>query len=424
MRILTEDRITSLTGEDVSMYESTNTHGVDLMRNDYPTSQWVSNMPISLQPVYDENNIEIGKSATVSFFFEGTPLFNGFYLGHFSCDALEFSVFEKQSTSSWNMIGTQQNVPVIVNPSLSNLVFGEVIHNMDYMFSLKDLNYSEEYLSEEFKVAANISTNVNQVEENQSPVFHMESIKSVAYTDTVDSTSRSHWKIRGYFRDASGTALSITSNQFKQRLEVGMMFLLAFPNDTQSGNQIYRLAQINSIRGSGSDSKAVSMIIRSFEGDKTTNKFETYLSTQGTTISGETDHNASAVIFYALRSIRIGVLRAGFIQDLPNPQVGLSRNFKDYSVKRELVNGGHQYFNRNISRIYSGKLILQRSLAQTFMNFVQTQRGKPFPVEMLTGMEEEGPSALYGFFNSTPSESLSYRNGALRDVDFSIQQVF
>lgn len=424
MRILTEDRITSLTGSDVSMYESTNTHGVDLMRNDYPTSQWVSHLPVSLQPLYDSNNVEIGKSAMVTFEFQGNPSFNGFYLGHFSCDALNFTVFEKTSSSTWNMIGTQQDVPVIVYPSFSSFVLGETIHNMDYMFSLKELNYTEEYLSKEFRVSANISTNVNQIEENQSPVFQMESIKSTAYSDTVDSASRAHWKIQGYFKDSSGSSIGVTSNQFKQKLEVGMMFLLAFPNDTQSSNQIYRLAQINSIRGSGSDSKAISMIIRSFEDDSATTKFESYLSAQGTTISGETDHNATAVISYALRSIRIGILRAGFIQDLPNPQVGLSRNYKDYSVKRELINGGHQYFNRNISRIYSGKLVLERSLAQTFMNFVRTQRGKPFAAEILTEMEEEGPSALYGFFNSTPSESLSHRTGALRDIDFSIQQVF
>ena len=122
--------------------------------------------------------------------------------------------------------------------------------------------------------------------------------------------------------------------------------------------------------------------------------------------------------------MRMGLFRAGYIENFPNPQVGLSRSYKDFSIRKSLVNGGHQYSNRNIAKIYSGNLVLDRDRVRRFLTFAEIQRAKPFPVEVISDMESETPTVFYGFFNNSPSESLNQRTGVIRDVNFSIQQVF
>jgi hypothetical protein len=122
--------------------------------------------------------------------------------------------------------------------------------------------------------------------------------------------------------------------------------------------------------------------------------------------------------------MRVGLFRAGYIENFPNPQMGMSKTYKDYSRKTETLDGGHHAVNRNIAKIFSGKLILDRDRVRRFMTFAEHQRAKPFPVQIISEMSEETPSIFYGFFSSTPSENMSYRTGVIRDIDFSIQQVF
>jgi hypothetical protein len=138
----------------------------------------------------------------------------------------------------------------------------------------------------------------------------------------------------------------------------------------------------------------------------------------------EAEHDETIAIDYAFTSMRIGLFRAGYVEHFPNPQTGLSRTYKDFSIRKSLVNGGHQYSNRNIAKVYSGRLVLDRDRVRRFITFSEIQRAKPFPVEIISGMEEETPTVFYGFFTNSPSENLSQRTGLIRDVDFSIQQVF
>ena len=121
----------------------------------------------------------------------------------------------------------------------------------------------------------------------------------------------------------------------------------------------------------------------------------------------------------------MGVLvRAGYSQKYPNPQVGAGRTYKDFSVRNELINGGYQYINRNVARIYSGSLILTRDLAATFLDFSEKIRAKPFPVEILSNMEKEYPAVMFCALEGMPDEKLSYRTGELRDVSFQFKEIF
>ena len=175
------------------------------------------------------------------------------------------------------------------------------------------------------------------------------------------------------------------------------------------------------------------MLIRSYESDGVEQKIEDMLDNEGINFAPQTVLNTtvyespyfkSCNIQYLFTSMRMGLFRAGYIENFPNPQVGLSRSYKDFSVRKSLVNGGHQYSNRNIARIYSGNLVLDRARVRRFLTFAELQRAKPFPVEVISEMGEETPTVFYGFFNNSPSESINQRTGVIRDVNFSIQQVF
>lgn len=63
-----------------------------------------------------------------------------------------------------------------------------------------------------------------------------------------------------------------------------------------------------------------------------------------------------------------GVVRAGDMNEFDNPQYGLNENYNDYSVIKQLNNGGIYFRKRGIAKKYSGTLIVNRN--NDFYRFV------------------------------------------------------
>ncbi len=422
MRILIENNIQSINADHLTSYSSTPLHGAGNMLDDYPTVQWVAGFPEVIETDTTTGRLKISSSLTA----EGVGSMNGIYLGNFNGDSLTYEISELDTTGVFQSIGSAADVPVMVYNSFGHFVRGIPSQYDDYLYTLEDLGFSRLYVYTGFQIGVTVSSSINNLTDLGQVNFKTETVSKLSYTDTL---GRRYWKLKGTFTNISESNIPTSSNYFARDAEVGMVIQVEVSNS--SGVGTLRYAQICEVRGNGSKSKSVCLLIRSFEtvdsnGDPVEEDLEDWVNLTTTVPVEDTDINFSntIIIRYLFNSIRIGLMRAGYIEQFPNPQTGMTRTYKDYSKKTETLDGGHHAVNRNIAKVYNGRLIMDRDRVRRFLTFAEHQRVKPFPVEILSEMVEETPTVFYGFFSSTPNESLNYRTGIVRDLDFSIQQVF
>ena len=462
MKIMMDDNISTIDSDNLSSYLGDNSeHKPELVLNDYPTAQWISSFP-DLDSVTGEQYtsvLDTQGNATGRLRIQstlrayGSTSLNGIYLGQFNGDAINYEVSKVTGQAPrvdsngdpvtdsngvqltdpvYTSIG-EKVVPMRVFSSFGHFVRGVPRIYSDYLYTLEDLGFKTEdhYISSGFEIKTTLFAEIDRMA-STTVSFDIDKVTKLTHTD--QNGARKFWKIMGAFKE-NGVCLRYDSPSFSEDIHVGMTVLLNLDGDNKltDGTQATRVAQIVEIVGDGARDCAVSLLIRSYEDSGVEEPFEDLLANDGVTFVSsvvlnttveEANFSKNCKINYLFTSMRMGLFRAGYIENFPNPQVGLSRSYKDFSIRKSLVNGGHQYSNRNIAKIYSGSLVLDRDRVRRFLTFAEIQRAKPFPVEVITNMESETPTVFYGFFNNSPSESLNQRTGVIRDVNFSIQQVF
>jgi len=439
MRILIENNVTEIVSGNLTSFLTTEAlHKAENMLNEYPTVQWISGFPDDVR-----FNTQTGRKE-VECYFTATGLgsMNGIYLGNFSGDQLTYKVEELTNvqTMSYQDLTTSSgdlwvDVPVRIFNSFGHFVRGVPASYDDYLYTLEDLGYSTHYAQSGFRITVKIMSDEDVLKGLGNVEFKVNQVMKVDYTDNSVTPNRGIWKFKGNFTDGTNI-ISKTSPYFSRELTVGMPVTVNMPS-VGGAVALDRIAQVLEIRGNGEKESSVVLLIRDYDnedgsGGSVEPSIDSMINGASKWVDVHTlgDYfdvsslNHSLGVNYIHSSLRVGLFRAGYIEQFPNPQVGMTKTYKDYSKKTETLDGGHHAVNRNIAKIFNGKLILDRDRVRRFLTFAEHQRAKPFPVQIISDMVEETPSVFYGFFSSTPSENLSYRTGVLRDVDFSIQQVF
>jgi hypothetical protein len=125
--------------------------------------------------------------------------------------------------------------------------------------------------------------------------------------------------------------------------------------------------------------------------------------------------------------IKLGIARAGSVLNIENPQLGLSRNFTDYSVRRPLLNGGYSETQRNICKGFDVSAMLSDSNAQNFEGFYRAFRSRPFPAIIAEGFDsarnENTRMAGFYYLRSAPSMAYATHSGSTTQTQFQIHEV-
>ena len=395
MKILMEDSITKVIASNLSEYQhDLSQHKPSLMRNDYPTAQWIAGLPQGVEDALDNDNNPTGRKVSARILADGVSSMNGIYLGNFIGDAINYKVYEIDEVNNNEVLIGEADVPIRVFNSFGHFIRGLPNSYQDYLYTLKELGFQKEYLYNAFRVECTVSSEINLLVESNNVKFEVQSLISLTHIDNIDTVPRRYWKMRGYFKDSSNNRLAIDSIQFDEPIHVGMIFMCEFDNDMEldsngdpTTNQSTRLCQITEILGTGIKDNAISVLVRDYETAGVEETIEDRTSPVTTFVDelinnkvvSISDYQDTGNLTYLFRSMRVGLLRAGYVEHFPNPQVGLSRTYKDYSIRKSLINGGHQYSNRNIAKIYSGQLVLDRDRVRRFLTFVEAQKSKAIP---------------------------------------------
>jgi len=125
--------------------------------------------------------------------------------------------------------------------------------------------------------------------------------------------------------------------------------------------------------------------------------------------------------------IKLGITRAGSVLNIENPQLGLSRSFTDYSVRRPLLNGGYSETQRNVCKGFNVSAMLSDSNAQSFEGFYRAFRSKPFPAIIAEGFDsarnENTRMAGFYYLRSAPSMAYATHSGSATQTEFQIHEV-
>ena len=125
--------------------------------------------------------------------------------------------------------------------------------------------------------------------------------------------------------------------------------------------------------------------------------------------------------------IKLGIARAGSVLNIENPQLGLSRSFTDYSVRRPLLNGGYSETQRNVCKGFDVSAMLSDSNAQNFEGFYRAFRSKPFPAIIAEGFDsarnENTRMAGFYYLRSAPSMAYATHSGSATQTEFQIHEV-
>lgn len=125
--------------------------------------------------------------------------------------------------------------------------------------------------------------------------------------------------------------------------------------------------------------------------------------------------------------IKLGIIRAGSVLYLENPQLGLSRTFTDYSIRRPLLNGGYSETQRNVCKGFDVSAMLSDTNAQSFEGFYRAFRSKPFPAIIADGFDsgrnENTRMAGFYYLRSAPSMSYATHSGSYTQTEFQIHEV-
>ena len=125
--------------------------------------------------------------------------------------------------------------------------------------------------------------------------------------------------------------------------------------------------------------------------------------------------------------LKLGIARAGSVLNIENPQLGLSRTFTDYSVRRPLLNGGYSETQRNICKGFDVSAMLSDTNAQNFEGFYRAFRSKPFPAIIAEGFDsgrnENTRMAGFYYLRSAPSMAYATHSGSYTQTEFQIHEV-
>jgi len=136
---------------------------------------------------------------------------------------------------------------------------------------------------------------------------------------------------------------------------------------------------------------------------------------------------ASGTVSSILNPIKLGIARAGSVLNIENPQLGLSRTFTDYSVRRPLLNGGYSETQRNVCKGFDVSAMLSDTNAQSFEGFYRAFRSKPFPAIIAEGFDaarnENTRMAGFYYLRSAPSMAYATHSGSYTQTEFQIHEV-
>ena len=439
MRILLNNIINSFDGDSISAFNSSLLvqHSIEALMNDYPSAEWISYPPKNsdVTEVTDSNGLATGEKEIISnkISFSSSGLYNGIYLGGISSDSVEIEVKSKAQGSSLYTpyLSIIKDLNIDLDQTNSSLLDNK--RHDDYFWNFPtDLPI----LTNDSKTDILLKSKKNLLSTSSNISFIANSvIKTNIVDNTISGDTIKFWKIRGNFQVNSNT-VPIDHHSFLEKVHVGMCFLFRIDGDNYGDSfnpqPVYRVAQVFSIQGTGENDKSVTLLMRNR--DESTKGIDldsswSSLSFEDKVISGINEKEASIsggqkfLIGYAFRAMKIGILRIGEVETFPNPQTGFSRNYKDHSIKRDLNNGSYQYLNKKISKQFSASLVLDKETSFRFFNFAEKQRARPFPIELITDMDEEHNSVVFAYFTDMPSESMSQRLGTTRDVSFSVKQI-
>ena len=204
-----------------------------------------------------------------------------------------------------------------------------------------------------------------------------------------------------------------------------------------SGNAIYQWDQSSGVAGRFEDSSGAAVNLNDFAnvmiGSICTIGGTDYQVTKiigdGTGASDvELSSAASDATVSAIKHpIKLGIARAGSVLNIENPQLGLSRSFTDYSVRRPLLNGGYSETQRNVCKGFDVSAMLSDSNAQNFEGFYRAFRSKPFPAIIAEGFDsarnENTRMAGFYYLRSAPSMAYATHSGSATQTEFQIHEV-
>jgi len=204
-----------------------------------------------------------------------------------------------------------------------------------------------------------------------------------------------------------------------------------------SGNAIYQWDQSSGVAGRFEDSDGAAVNLNNFAnvmiGSIVTISGTDYqvvkIIGDGTGASDvELSSAASDATVSAIKHpIKLGIARAGSVLNIENPQLGLSRNFTDYSVRRPLLNGGYSETQRNVCKGFDVSAMLSDSNAQSFEGFYRAFRSKPFPAIIAEGFDsgrnENTRMAGFYYLRSAPSMAYATHSGSYTQTEFQIHEV-
>ena len=204
-----------------------------------------------------------------------------------------------------------------------------------------------------------------------------------------------------------------------------------------SGNAIYQWDQSSGVAGRFEDSSGAAVNLNNF-----VNVMIGSICTIGGTDyqvskiigdgTGASDVELSsaasdATVTVIKHPIKLGIARAGSVLNIENPQLGLSRTFTDYSVRRPLLNGGYSETQRNICKGFDVSAMLSDSNAQNFEGFYRAFRSKPFPAIIAEGFDsarnENTRMAGFYYLRSAPSMAYATHSGSYTQTEFQIHEV-
>lgn len=138
--------------------------------------------------------------------------------------------------------------------------------------------------------------------------------------------------------------------------------------------------------------------------------------------------NTPFVFTKLLQGLKVAIVRAGISRQLPNPQVGVSNNMKDFSVRKELPTGAYYYLNRDSAKEFSGRLLSDPESVDQIIDFGAEQLARPFPCLVISGntgnmKKLRTRTALYGYFTALPQATFSNKLNNLKEASFSIREV-
>jgi len=420
MKILSDNNIESVIGRDLGFYLGDNSHHKAINAlNDIPSVQWVAGYPADIDNSLVFNSSSGRFELSTYYYVEGITSMSCIYFGKFQVDRMIWSArynYDEVNDTSINPDYPYDNfveeieVPIRVYSSLKDFVTGRFQFYADYFKTLTELEYSTPYILADHSIRVKLISEYDMLRHSINKEVGW---STNSYSSFVDE-GVTYYLITGNLIDIrTNEKLSVNDNEYTINLDVGTWFLVKKTSDQTDTANYYNpdVLQLVSIRGDGSSNNDITMLTSKHPDDLVLQDINTDLSNV-------------CEIQQILAGTRIGLIRSGNFEDFPNAQVGLSRTFKDYSVKTELVNGGHQFINRNSAKVFSGSMVLDRDQVNRLTRFALSQRAKPFPVDVLTGMELESPKTIFGVFEQLPDERFSYRTGEVRDVSFSIKQIF